>query len=177
MLEDIAELLSAGQNVLLCGPSGVGKTALIAALERRDIIVIDPFEHVHSRLAARIRRTIYRGAVHLGATTSLDRAHLGAVRRIAFWFTVVRVPPISALWMRRLILRQCRDAQIPDTTATPSWRRAVLRLARGRPGMAMAMVDEAAAVYRRKGALSSPDAAYIEARLRMVAGSGAIGGV
>jgi len=166
LLERIARLLRSGSNVALVGPADIGKSALIAALEAPGVIVVDPFEHIHSRLAARIRRAIYRRTVHLIAVRSLDRRELGAVRRIMFWFTEVRVPPLTAYWMRLLIRREWARAQLPEDLLAPAWTRGILRLARGRPGMAVALVAAAAELRRARGTLPSPHVTYIEARIR-----------
>jgi len=165
LLRAIRRQLRKRENVLLCGPADVGKTAVIQALAPREYVVLDPFEGVTPHLAARIRRAIYRGTPHLAAARSLDRGYLGAVRRIAFWFTVVSVPPLGGRWMARLLARECRRLGLPSEAMSPRWTDAVLRLARGRPGLAIAMVRAAAAVREAKGALPSPDVAFIEARI------------
>ena len=168
LLERVAGLLGEGKNVALIGPHDIGKSAVIGALAVPDVVVVDPFERVHSHLAARIRRAIYRRTLHLIAVRSLDRRQLGAVRRIMFWFTEVRVPPLTAYWMRRLIRREWVRTELPAELLAPAWTRGALRLARGRPGMAVAIVQTAAAIHRTRGTIPSPDAAYIEARIRKV---------
>jgi hypothetical protein len=165
LVAEVNALLHAGQNILLVGPRDVGKSALIHALGARAVVVIDPFERVSPHLAARIRRAMGRGTVHLAAARTLDRAHLGAVRRIIFWFTVVRVPPLTEHWMQRLVRRECLAWDLGPDVATPPWVRTVSRLARGRPGLALAMVRVAAAMYATRGALPSPAVACIEANI------------
>jgi hypothetical protein len=165
LLEQVAGLLREGKNVALVGPRDIGKTALIGALTVPEVVVVDPFEQVHSHLAARIRRAIYRRTVHLIAVRSLERGQLGAVRRIMFWFTEVRVPPLTPYWMRQVIRHEWARAGLAPELLAPVWSRGVMRLARGRPGLAVAMVRVAAAARRAKGTIPSPDAACIEARI------------
>jgi hypothetical protein len=166
LLQGIEALLHNRHNVLLVGPPDVGKTALVQAVSCRDLALIDPFEGVSVHLAARIRRAMGRGTVHLAAARTLDRRILGAVRRIAFWFTVVQVPPLTDRWMQPLAAREYAALRLPVDLITPRWTSAVLRLARGRPGLALAIVRSAATIRAVRGALPSPASAYIEARMR-----------
>ena len=170
LLTEVDELLGREQNVILFGPAGIGKTTLIKALPPRDLVVIDPFERVSSHLAARIRRSIGRGTLHIVATRSLDRRELGAVRRIAFWFTVVAVPPLPPHLIERLVRREWQAAQLPAKVLTTTWLRAVIRLSAGRPGVALAVAQAAADRFAARGVLPSPPATYIEARLSAFAG-------
>jgi hypothetical protein len=165
LLREVDDLLCKRQNVLLFGSPDVGKTALIGALPPRELVVIDPFEQVSSHLAARIRRAMGRGTLHLAATRTLDRKHLGSVRRIMFRFTVVRVPPLPGRWMERLVRRECLFLELAPDSATLRWARSIVRLARGQAGLALAMVRVAAATHAARGSLPSPAAAFIEARL------------
>jgi hypothetical protein len=166
LLQEISTLLQRGQNVMLFGPAGVGKTALVHALRAPDVVILDPFEHVSPHLAAHIRRAIERGVVHLAATRSLDRKHLGAVRRIAFWFTTVRVPPLPARWIRHLVRCECLALSVPADAITSRWITAAVRLARGRAGMGLAIARAAARIREERGSLPSPAVAYIEASIR-----------
>jgi hypothetical protein len=166
LLEVIGSYLRHGTHVLLVGPPDVGKTALIGALVTHDVVILDPFERVSSHAAARIRQAMDHGVIFLAGTRSLSRDHLGAVRRIAWRFATVRVPPLHGHWMKRLMLRECIRLELPGDVVTPPWTRSVMQLSRGRPGLALAILQAAAGLRAVKGSLPSPAAAYIEARIR-----------
>lgn len=159
-------LVEEEQHVLLWGPRGIGKSAVIAALRPHGATIIDPFEHMHSRQAALVLRAMDRDTQFLAASRSLDRAHLGAVRRFAWRFTTVRVPMLSRASMRRVVVRECELSRIPMTLVTDAWIRAAVRLAHGCPGAAIALVRAAAERHASTNHLPSPVAAQIEARLR-----------
>jgi len=169
LIAQIESLLGAGRDVLLLGPPDVGKTAVILALAGRGfdpVMVVDPFEHVTPRVAAAIRRGSDRAVQYLAATRSVDRAHLGAVRRIAWRFTTVRVPPLPLRLIRRVIAIECATVLLPEHLARSDWGTAVGHLAQGRPGLAIAIVRAAAGILERSGALPSPRLAYVDARMR-----------
>jgi hypothetical protein len=154
----VADLLAQQRNVLLFGPSGIGKTALIRALAAHEVMVVDPFERVSAHGAA---RTLW-----IGAAQTLDRRRLGRVGRVAWRFTTIRVPPLSDMWMRRLITRACSTAGIPIDLVTAEWLRAVLNIAQGRPGPGLAIVEQTCNVYVRDRRLPPPVTAYLEAALQ-----------
>ena len=172
LLARLNELVHDEQHVLLWGPRGIGKTALIAALSPHAATIIDPFEHMHSRQAARVLRAMDRGTQFLAASRSLDRAQLGAVRRFAWRFTTVRVPVLSRLSMRRVVRRECERTRLPVSLVTEAWVRAALRLAKGCPGAAIALVRAASDRYASTGRLPSPSAAQIEVRVRQAGFTG-----
>lgn len=163
---EVRSLLARGHNVLLFGPSQIGKTALIAALGVHRAVVLDPFQHVSSQLAGRILRGMDRGTSYLAAARSLDRHYLGAVRRIAWRFTSVRIPPLPDRCMKQLIEREwtarCPMAEVPSA----AWIRTFLRLADGRPGFAIAMIQLIAQRHEATGTLPSPALAYTVALIR-----------
>lgn len=163
LLRDVTEMLAAGRSVLLCGPEGIGKTALIAALDTRQLVVVDPFERISRQQAARIRRELDRGAVYLGAASAASGPALGAVGRILWRVSIVRVRELPSAVLCRIVTRElCRldGATEPDTT----WVHAVTGLARGRPGFATAMARFAAEWRRGHGYLPLPELAFAAVR-------------
>jgi hypothetical protein len=165
----IEGLLDSGHNVLLHGPAYVGKSALVGAISRtrmEHVIALDPFEHVTPHFAAEIRRAMdLCGQQYVAATRSLDRRHLGAVRRIAWRFTTVRIPPLSNRVTQRIIAAALSDASVDEGVAARAWRRAAADLAAGRPGVARAIVGAAVKIHQLKGLWPSTAAAFVEARI------------
>ena len=174
LVAEVRALLADGRSVLLVGPADVGKTAIAHAVapEFRELAVVDPLAHVHSREAARIRRGLERGACYLAAARTLDRAALGAVRRIAFWFTNVRVPPLTHAPMRRLVDLAFEQRALPAGVAGAVWQDRLIQLAAGRPGRALAAIETAALLWKQRGALPSADFVYLESRIRRAAVEG-----
>lgn len=170
LLAEIRTLLRKGRSVLLVGPEHIGKTAIVQAVAAGGIAILDPFERVSARQGARVRAAMDRGAVFLAAARTLDRSRLGCVGRIAFRFHTVRVPPLPAASMRRLVAGRCAAASLPDSAATRDWVDGVIRVARGRPGVALAIVDEAARVWRRSARLPVPAAAYVDLSMDRASG-------
>lgn len=167
-LADIRSYLSKRHNVLLLGPRDVGKSAVIHALNRPDLMVIDPFMGVSPRFAGQIRHAIDRGTQCIAATRSVNRAEMGAVRRLAFWFTTVRISPLSAHWIKRVLYAEYAAGPLAADVVTPEWTDAAVQLARGRPGLALAIVRAAASLRERLGFLPSPRVAYVDASIRRV---------
>lgn len=149
LVRDVTGHLTAGRSVLLYGPEAIGKSAIIAALGRGDFVVVDPFEHVTRQRAADMRRALDRGAVYVGATQAASRRALGAVGRILWRFSMVRVRELPDPVVSRIVVRDCRLAV--DEEPEAAWIREVVSLARGRPGFARAMARFAADWHRRRG--------------------------
>lgn len=170
VLAQIHDYMTRQHNVVLVGPRDIGKTAvirsMIAALPG-DFFVLDPFMGISPHAAGQIRRILERGTQCIAATRSLDRAEMGAVRRIAFRFTTVRIPPLSAHWIKRL-LRSAYEQHLADMIVTSEWTDAVVQLAQGRPGVALAIVRAARRWCDQRGVLPSPATAHIEASIRRV---------
>ena len=171
LLHAVKQQLIDRKSVLLVGPTGIGKSALIRSIAMPDVMVIDPFERISVQQAARIRRSMDRGTVWIGAARTLDRARLGRVGRIAWRFSTIRVPPLSDMLMRRLITRACLNAGIRTDLVTPEWRRALLRLARGRPGAALAIIEHTPHLWRPGRPLPLPATAYLEVALHATQGA------
>jgi hypothetical protein len=162
LLNTIEHLLGDGKSVLLVGPAGIGKSALIRAVATPDVMVVDPFERVSAHRSARIRRAMDRGMAAFGAARTLNRADLGQVGRIMWRFTTLRVPPLPTASMRRLIEDACAVQRIPADLITSKWIREVATVARGRPGVGRTIVHHAAAM-REERRLPAPAAAYLQA--------------
>ncbi|HVZ22573.1 MAG TPA: hypothetical protein VG871_15980 [Vicinamibacterales bacterium] len=158
----VLQLLRLGRSVMLVGPSGVGKTALIQAISPPEVFVVDPFERIGSRRAAHIRRSMDRNGVWIAAARARER--LGHVGRIAWRFEVVRVPPLSVYWMRRLISRSAARAGLEDAI-TADWLRDVVRLSAGLPGRAVDLVNRAALTRARGRPLTAPATLYLDAAI------------
>lgn len=149
LVREVTGHLRAGRSVLLYGPEAIGKSAIIAALGRGDAVVVDPFEHVTRQGAATIRRALDHGAVYVGATRAPSGRALGAVGRILWRFSMIRVRELPDPLLSRIVVRDCRRAVDEEPEAV--WIREVVSLARGRPGFASAMVRFAADWHHRRG--------------------------
>ena len=171
LLEHIRALLSHGHNVLLFGPADVGKSAIIRELEAAGVTarisIIDPFSRVTPRRAAEIRRAMdLHGAQFVAASRSLDRRELGAVRRIVWRFTNVRVTPLPDRLIRRLMLGGTADLGV-DGGIPAAWAKTAAPLARGCPGVALAIVRAAMELASASGKLPSANLAYVIARMKV----------
>jgi hypothetical protein len=162
LVRDVADHLAAGRSVLLYGPEAIGKSAIIAALGREDLIVVDPFEHVTRQRAAEIRRALDRGAVYIAASRAANRRALGAAGRILWRFSMVRVRELPDSVVRRIIAREFRHTA--DRAPEATWIREAASLARGRPGFATAMARFATEWHCRRGYYPVPALAFVAAR-------------
>jgi hypothetical protein len=163
LLRSIEALLRQQRSVLLVGPRDVGKTAIIGALDTSHVLIVDPFERITSHHAWRIRRAMDHGAVCIAAARTLDRARLGHVRRIAFRFTTVRVPPLPNALIRRLLQRELASARVSRDLISSEWIKRAAGIARGRPGIAVGIAREAARALARSGRFLIPAVAFVEA--------------
>jgi hypothetical protein len=162
LVREVKDHLAAGRSVLLCGPEAIGKSAIIAALGREDLIVVDPFEHVTRQQAAEMRRALDYGAVYLAASRAASRRALGAVGRILWRFSMVRVRELPDAVVSRIIAREFRHTVVRAPEAI--WIRKAASLARGRPGFAIAMARFATEWHRRRGYYPLPALAFVAAR-------------
>jgi hypothetical protein len=172
LIREVDALLRRGQSVLLVGPDGIGKTAVIGALERPEIVTVDPLAHVSSQRAAALRRAMDRGLVLLAAARTLDRGELGCVGRVLWRFRVVRVRPLAASSVARLVrlaLGRHAEAGLP---VPRNWIAHAVDAACGVPGRAQAIVDVASARWHERQQLLPPRLALVIAMQNAFIGSG-----
>lgn len=159
----VSRLLDARRSVLLFGPPGVGKSAIVTAVSRPGLVVADPFEHVSSAAAARLRRVIERGGVVLAAARSRHAADLGAVRRLLWRMEAVRVLPLGARTVRTLVRGALTAGGVPPPAVPQAWLSDAVRVADGIPGRAVALASAAAKRWRAGGGLLPPRLALVVA--------------
>ena len=160
-LEQVSALLGAGRSVLLYGPEGVGKSALVESVRTPALTVLDPWLRASPFRAAEIRRALNRGAVYLAATRTTPGPSLGAVGRILGRFTLVRVRELPTAVIRDIIVRALTQPTPPFDLA---WIAEMATLARGRPGVAVSMADFVNDWQKQRGYLPLPPLAYAAAR-------------
>jgi hypothetical protein len=136
VIRQVSDLLADRQSVLLFGPEAIGKTAIIAAVAREGITVVDPFERISGQAACDMRRALDHGAVFLAASRVPHGRQLGSVGRISWRFSRVRVRELPDPILGRIVAGEIAGAE-RDTDA--AWLREIVALARGRPGFASAM--------------------------------------
>ena len=163
LVGQIEQLLGERINVLLVGPPGAGKSAVIDAIVRGVACErVDPFEHISRIHAARLRRHLDAGAIMIGAARTLDRRQMGAVGRIAWRFRIVRVPPLTHPEMCEVI-RQRLTADIPGGADVDAWVRDLARCADGLPGYGSDLAEAGISYWRRRGALPTLEWTVVEA--------------
>ena len=158
----IRESLNAGQSVLLFGPEGIGKSAIITAVSRDGLVVVDPFEHVTPQPACRMRRALDRGVVHLAASRVARGRELGSVGRIMWRFSTVRVRELPDPFIRRIVAGEVGEAD--GAGVRRAWVHEIAALSQGRPGFATAMGRFAAEWNRQHGYLPMPALAFAATR-------------
>jgi hypothetical protein len=162
LVREVRLALIADRSVLLYGPEGVGKSAIVSAVGLDRVVVIDPFERITRRQAAEIRRALDRGFVYLAAARAAQRRQLGAVGRILWRFLLVRVRELPDAVVKRLVVRELGTAS--DYGPEPAWLAETVALARGRPGFAVEMARFAAQWKSRRGYLPMPAFAFAAMR-------------
>jgi energy-coupling factor transporter ATP-binding protein EcfA2 len=165
ILEVVADYLAAGRSILLTGPTGIGKSALIQALATPGVTTIDPFERVTPARASRLRRLLDRGAVCLAAASARDSRLIGAVGRILWRFTTVRIPPLPPAAIQTIIAERLQSDGWDLRHLDRQWVRKALAEARGRPGYALAIATRAARDLR--GGVSPADPGLVVLDLRI----------
>lgn len=94
-----------------------------------------------------MRRALDRGVVHLAATRETRRRALGAVGRILWRFSLIRVRELPDPIIDRIVMREIRLLCAEPRLERP-WVRDIVALAQGRPGLATAMGRFAAEWWR-----------------------------
>ena len=164
LIRQVTELLKAGRSVQLFGPEGIGKSAIIAVLARNGLIVIDPLEHVTPQRAARLRRALDRGVVHLAASRVARGRELGSVGRIMWRFSTVRVRELPDSVIHRIVATEVGATEGGGPDEDIGWLREIAALAQGRPGFATAMGRFAVEWRRQHGYLPMPALAFAATR-------------
>ena len=157
VIRQVRDLLTDGRSVLLFGPEAIGKTAIIGAVARDGVSILDPFERVSGHSACDMRRALDRGAVFLGASRVPHGRQLGSVGRILWRFSLVRVRELADPILRRVVIR---EIGLAEHSADDGWLREVVTLSRGRPGFASAMGRFANAWKEAHGYLPLPALAF-----------------
>jgi hypothetical protein len=164
LIRQITDLLKAGRSVLLFGPEGIGKSAIIAAVARDGLIVVDPLEHVSPQRAFRMRRALDHGVVHVAASRVARGRELGSVGRIMWRFSTVRVRELRDSIIRRIVISEVGATDRAGVEPDSGWIREMIALAKGRPGFATAMGRFAAEWRRQHGYLPMPALAFAATR-------------
>jgi hypothetical protein len=161
LVRDVVALLAAGRSVLLVGPAGVGKTALIETIEWPHDFVVDPFERITRAAAARIRRGMNRGNAYLAAARSPARSELGCVGRIAWRMTLAYVRPLPSRAVRTILTDALFASGVPPTAFDAGWLRAAVRASSGLPGRALALSLVVGERWRHDGYLLPVQSALV----------------
>jgi hypothetical protein len=163
LIAEVVRAVDAGTSVLLIGPSGVGKTAVLEAIRSSAAAsLVDPFEHVSRVHAARLRRRLDRDGPIVGAARDLDRATLGAVGRILWRFEIKRVRPLSAGQISELLRRELIQRR-PEILIQRDWLRELVYDAKGLPARAVAFASVTAWYWDRWHTLPTPQWTVTEA--------------
>lgn len=163
LIRDLDALLRDGQSVLLVGPEGSGKSAIIDALRRPGLLVVDPFAGITTPHACAIRRALNRRRVSLAATRSLEPRDMGHVGRIVWRFRMIRVRPLPSRDMTRIIQRAL--AAGPETVPVDRrWMAEALDVAAGLPGRADALASVVATRWLERRMVLPPRFALVVAQ-------------
>jgi len=161
VIREAEKLLDSGRSVLLFGPEGIGKTAVIEVVQRPGVVVVDPLQHVSAQRASKLRRALDRGVLHLAAARVPSGRELGAVGRILWRFSTVRVRELPDPIMYRIVARALQERHC---TARREWIREVAALAKGRPGFATNAARVASEWACAHGDVPTPAFAFAAAR-------------
>jgi hypothetical protein len=164
VVSDVETCLAAGRSVLLVGPEGSGKTAIIDAIRRPGLLVVDPFAGITSPRACAIRRALNRGAIVLAAARSLELHDMGHLGRIFWRLQMIRLRPLSGRDIARVVER---PLEAPVETAVPvdrRWMAEAIDAAAGLPGRAVALASVVAARWQERRVALPPRFALVIAR-------------
>jgi hypothetical protein len=166
LVDDVGARLTRGTNVLLVGPRGVGKSAIIDVLPAAlPVERLDPFERISRAHASRLRVHLDHGATIVAAAETLDRRRLGTVGRILWRFQVVRVPPLPRAAMT-LVIRRALPAAIAEMAGADAWIAALASHANGLPGTGLAFAASGLSYWRRLGVLPTIEWTIVDALTR-----------
>ena len=157
----VDRLLDARRSVLLFGPPGIGKSAIVAAVSRPGLVVADPFESVSRQLAARLRRVMGADGIVLAAGRSEQASDLGAVRRVLWRMEAVRIEPLNARDIRTLLRAELTRGGVARTAVLNSWLSDAVKVVDGVPGRALAVARAAAMRWRAGRSLLPPRLALV----------------
>ena len=164
LVAQVRGLLDARRSVLLFGPPGIGKSAIVAAVVRPGLVVIDPFEHVSGAVAATLRRAIEADGIVLAAGRSARAAELGAVRRVLWRMEAVRVGQLSSREIRAILCEALGAEDVPRAAIAPAWLSEAAVVAEGIPGRALAVARAVATRWRADRLVLSPRLALVVER-------------
>lgn len=159
-MQETKAFLSAGRSVLLVGPAGCGKTAVIGRVRREGVLVVDPFARLTRPRAAALRRALDCGAVVLGATRSFDHKEMGHVGRIAWRFQRVYLRPLDSHDIRHLV-QATLDEGAADLAPGEPWMAEATEVVAGLPGRAVSLATVTAARWRQQRTLLPPRMALV----------------
>jgi energy-coupling factor transporter ATP-binding protein EcfA2 len=154
-VREVEALLDAGRSVLLVGPHGSGKSAVIRAVVRAGVMIEDPFAGVTTRRAATLRRALDRGAVLLGAASRLDAAALGHVGRFRWRLEHVYLRPLPPRAIAKIIRTSLVAAGV-QVSPDRRWMAQAVSVAGGVPGRATALASRVALRWRQSATLLPP---------------------
>ncbi|MCX6543457.1 MAG: HAD-IA family hydrolase [Acidobacteria bacterium] len=172
LVAGVNNLLDARRSVLLFGPPGIGKSAIVAAVSRQGLVVADPFDRVSRPLAARLRRVMEADGIVLAAGRSAKAADLGAVRRVLWRMEAVRVEPLAARDISTLLRISLKAGGVPRAAVSQSWLSDAVKATQGVPGRAVAVAHAVAARWRDDRGLLPPRLALVVSWQDGLAGAG-----
>jgi hypothetical protein len=161
VVREVEPRLDGGRSALLFGPEDIGKTAVIEVARRPGIVVVDPLQYASPQRASKLRRALDRGVLHLAAARVPSGRELGAVGRILWRFSTVRVRELPDPIRCRIV---ARALPVSHCTARREWIREVAALAKGRPGFATNVARVASEWARTHGDVPTPVFAFAAAR-------------